>query len=90
MRKLALALAAAAAIGIAAPTFAIDAAQAAGTKMAQANVDVKVKARRGDDKIVVRHDRGWSHARHYGERRHVTIVKTSPHHRVVVKKKIEG
>ena len=54
MKKLALALAAAAALGLAAPVFTVDAAQAA---------VVKVKRHHGLH-------RGWSHSHHYGAIRH--------------------
>lgn len=91
MKKLALALAAAAALGLAVPAFT--------TNAAQAQESVKVKVRTGHHqgaraKFVVRHDRGlhrgWSHSRHYGAARHVTIVKKHRGGGVVVKKRISG
>ena len=92
MRKLALALAATAALGLTAPSFVGEAAAAQGLKVAQA--DVKVKVRHGDrrsvKKVTVRHDRGlhrgWSHSRHYGAIKKKVVIKRG--NGTVVKKKI--
>jgi hypothetical protein len=92
MRKLALALAAAAALGLTAPSFMSEASAAQGLKVAQA--DVKVKVRHGRrhghvKKVIVRHDRGlhrgWRHARHPGVTKKVIIKRGGG---TVVKKKI--
>jgi hypothetical protein len=92
MRKLALAVVAAAALGLTVPSFVTDASAAQGLKVAQA--DVKVKARHGHryghvKKAIVRRDRGlhrgWRHSRHYGATKKVIIKRPGG---VVVKKKI--
>ena len=79
MRKLALALAATAALGFTAPVFtATDASAAHGMKVAQA--DVRVKVGRGHrhghaKKVVVRRDRGWHGGRHHHGGKKVVVIK---------------
>ena len=88
MRKFALALATAAALGFAAPAMAASGnTQAPAVKFAQADVKVKVDSGKRKKKVVVRHDRG----RHLGwykrDRGCKTVtVKTRSGNRVVVKK----
>jgi hypothetical protein len=94
MRKLALALAAAAALGFAAPTFVGQASAAQGVKVAAADMNVKAKRghRYGVKKVTVRRDRGlhrgWAHSRHYGATKKVVIKRGGHRHGTVVKKKI--
>jgi hypothetical protein len=64
MKKLALALAAVAAIGLSVPALSTTPAAAAqGLKVAQADVSVRVggdrERRRGVKKVIVKRDRGW-------------------------------
>ena len=95
MRKLALALAAVAALGFAAPSFVGGASAAQGLKVAAA--DTKVTIKRGHrhahtNRVVVRRDRGlhrgWAHSRHYGTTKKVVIKRGGPRHGTIVKKKI--
>ena len=86
MKKLALALAAAAAIGLAAPSLATDAFAASGTRAVKV---VKTPTPRGVVKKVVvkrthRGHRGWTH-RHHGTSKTVIIKRPNG---VVVKKRI--
>ena len=96
MRKLALALAAAATMAFTAPAFAASDAPAASGRIQLAQADVKVKVKSGDrrvvrKKVIVRHDRGlhrgWRHSRHYGARKTVVIKKKQGQHGTVIKKK---
>lgn len=96
MRKITIALASAAILGLAVPALAND--KAVGqerVQLAQADVKIKVKAgeRRSERRgIVIRHDRGrhvgFSHSRHEGYGRHVTVIKKKPGKTVI--KKYEG
>jgi hypothetical protein len=94
MRKLALALAAVAALGFAAPSFVGDASAAQGVKVAAAGTTVKVRHghARHATKMIVRRDRGlhrgWAHSRHYGATKKVVIKRAGPRHTVVKKKSI--
>src|SRR3954468_11628297 len=93
MRKLTLALAAAATLGFAVPSFVADASAAQGMKVAAADVTVKTGHRHGAvKKVVVRRDRGlhrgWAHSRHYGATKKIVIKRGGPRHGTVVKKKI--
>ena len=88
MRKLTLALAAAAALGFTAPVFtATDASAVQGMKLAQADVRVKVRHGHGGHvkKVIVRRDRGWhrGHHRHGWKHRHHGGNKI-----VVIKKRV--
>lgn len=96
MRKVALALAAAAVVGFSLPVFSTDASAASGRmQLAQADVSKTVKIRRGPagvtKKVVVRRDRGlhrgWAHSRHYGATKKKVVIKHRGN-RTVVKKKI--
>jgi predicted lysophospholipase L1 biosynthesis ABC-type transport system permease subunit len=81
MKKLALALAAVAALGFTAPSFVSDASAAQGMKIAAADTVVKVKRGHGRGhvtKVVTRRDhgmrhRGWAHSRHQGATKKVII-----------------
>ena len=93
MRKLALALAAVAALGLAAPAFVSDASAAQGMKVAAADGTVKVKHGNRHARVktvTVRRDRGlhrgWAHSRHYGATKKVIIKRGGPRHTIVKKK----
>jgi hypothetical protein len=84
MRKLAIALAALASLGIAAPAFANDAAPSGRIHVAQADVKVRVGTpshRRTVKRVIVRHDRGyhagWRHNHRHGSK--VVVIKKRPH-----------
>ncbi|HEY0442225.1 MAG TPA: hypothetical protein VGD36_19325 [Xanthobacteraceae bacterium] len=89
MRKLALALAAVAALGLSVPAFTSDAGAAPGR---HADKVVKVKHGRAGmtKKVIVRHDRGlhrgWAQGRHHGATKKVVIKHRG--NGTVVKKKI--
>jgi hypothetical protein len=90
MRSLALALAAALAVGLSSPSLVNGAAAAQGLKMAQADVRVNVGGpHRSVKKVVVHRDRGlhrgWRHSRHYGATKKVVIKRTGDR---VVKKTV--
>lgn len=88
MRKFALALATAAALGFAAPALAASGnTQAPAVKFAQADVKVKVDSGNRKKKVVVRHDRGRHLGWHKRDRGCKTItIKKRSGNRVVVKK----
>jgi hypothetical protein len=89
MRKFALALATAAALGLAVPAMAAsDNTQAPAVKLAQADVKVKVDSgKRVKKKVVVRHDRGRHLGWHKRDRGCKTvIIKKRSGNRVVVKR----
>ena len=80
MRKLALALAAAATLGFMAPVFTAADASAAQSALQGAKTDVSSAHRRGHvKKVIVRHDRGhrhgWNHRHHHGGKKVVIIKK---------------
>jgi hypothetical protein len=103
MKKLALAMTAAAALAFTAPAFAQSAPTPDRMQLAQADVKVKPKMRDGNvvrKKVVIRHDRGrhlgWRHdrGRHLGwshSRHHgamkTVTVKHGGHGKTVIKKK---
>jgi len=94
MRKITVALASVAILGFAAPASANEKASGQDLiQLARADVKVKVKSERPQSKIVIRHDRGrhlgFSHSRHLGYGKSVTLVKKRPG-TTVIKKKIEG
>ena len=94
MRKITVALASVAILGLAAPATANEKAASQDLiQLAQADVKVKVRSERPRNKVVIRHDRGrhvgFSHSRHLGYGKSVTIVKKRPG-ATVIKKKIEG
>src|SRR5262245_19779660 len=102
MKKLALAMAAATALAFTAPAvpgFTSDAqaqttVKRTTTVRGDGVVRKKVVIKRGDNvrrKVVIRHGdrglhRGWSHSRHHGAMKTVTVKRTGPH-RTVIKKK---
>jgi hypothetical protein len=89
MRKLALALAAAASLGLVAPTIAAAAPQSAPVQVARADV-VNVKTVRHGHRAgrVVVHKRVvHRHHPHYGARKVIVVKKHRPH-RTVVRKKV--
>jgi hypothetical protein len=90
MKTLALALAAALAVGLSSPSLVNRAAAAQGLKVAQADVRVKVGGpHRSVKNVVVRRDRGlhrgWRHSRHYGATKKVVIKRSGDR---VVKKTV--
>ena len=84
MRKILVALAAAAAIGIAMPVTA---------PSAQAQDTVVIKTKPAAKQVISHHDRGlhrgFTHSRHYGYARHAssTVVVKKPHAKKVVIKR---
>ena len=89
MKKFALALATAAALGLAAPAMATSGnVQAPALKLAQADVKVRVDSgRRVNKKVVVRHDRGRHRGWYKRDRGCKTVtIKTRSGNRVVIKK----
>jgi hypothetical protein len=94
MRRIAIAFASAGLLALGIPAATSDTAQAQ-QRVQLAQADVKVKVRTGDRerrKVVIRGDRGrhvgFSHSRHYGYGRNVTVVKKKPGRTVI--KKFEG
>ncbi len=85
MRKIALAFAAAAVVGLSAPAMARGAAPAAGLSAAQDELSSQTVVRK---KVIVRRDRGWHrgwrHARPGVTKK--VIIKRGPHG--VVRKKV--
>jgi hypothetical protein len=81
MRKLALALAAAATLGFMAPVLSASDASAAQTGMQDSKTDVSSAHRRGHvKKVIVRRDRGhhrhgWNHRHQHGGKKVVIIKK---------------
>lgn len=74
MRKIALAFAAAATVGLSAPTLARDAAPKAAFTVAQDELGSQTVVRK---KVIVRRDRGWRHARPGVTKK--VIIKRGPH-----------
>ena len=91
MQKFTIALASAAVLAFATPALALDKAQGQ-QRIQLAQADVKVKVKTGDrwrKKVVIRHDRGrhlgFSHSRHLGYGKHVTVIKKKPGKTVIKK-----